>query len=276
MFLKNIFILTSFLLFTIGLNSSFAKIQVKDRDLRASLKVLTQKERDQLFPALYRGDSETVKSLLEKSYVDIKSRRGKTPLIIASAQGYKDIVEWLIDQGAFVDAQDNDGYTALMLAGLHGNKSIVSLLLSKEAKVDIKSYIYRSNAYWGNEFKGAGDTALLFASAGGYPEIVELLLDYGADVNFQNKFGETALIKASTRVLIQNRKEVYRRYVETVRVLLNNKADAHIKDWIGSTALGRAGMIGHSEITMLLLSHGAQFDMETIKQEMFGFLPYAP
>ena len=46
-----------------------------------------------------------------------------------------------------------------------------------------------------------GDTALMRASAKGNTEIMKILLDHGADVtiNQKDKFGETALDKASKR-----------------------------------------------------------------------------
>jgi len=45
-----------------------------------------------------------------------------------------------------------------------------------------------------------GDTALMWASAWGYTDIVRRLLDLGADFNLQNDEGDTALLRTSWRV----------------------------------------------------------------------------
>lgn len=44
-----------------------------------------------------------------------------------------------------------------------------------------------------------GDTALMWASAWGYTDIMRRLLDLGADFNLQNDEGDTALLRASWR-----------------------------------------------------------------------------
>jgi len=44
-----------------------------------------------------------------------------------------------------------------------------------------------------------GDTALMRASSSGNAEVVKILLDHGADVNIQDNYGKTALKVASKR-----------------------------------------------------------------------------
>ena len=50
-----------------------------------------------------------------------------------------------------------------------------------------------------NTKNNRGVTALMFASHGGYPEVVQELLAVGADVNAKNNYGSTALMVASTK-----------------------------------------------------------------------------
>jgi ankyrin repeat protein len=53
----------------------------------------------------------------------------------------------------------------------------------------------------------------------GHTEIVQLLLEKGADVNAKNKYGRTALIYATERG-----------YTEIVQLLLEKGADVNAKD----------------------------------------------
>jgi ankyrin repeat protein len=75
-----------------------------------------------------------------------------------------------------------------------------------------------------------GWTALLHATFYGYKDIVELLLKNGADINIKNNGGNTALIIASKF----NHKNI-------IKLLLKNGADVNIKNKYGNTALNYNG-----------------------------------
>ena len=96
-------------------------------------------------------------------------------------------------------------------------------------------------------------TALIKASMKGHTDIVRLLLEHGADSNYQTSEGEggrVALITAS-------------RFGETdiVRLLLKHGAKPDIQDAWGNTALMVTAMVtsidGHMDIARLLMEHGA-------------------
>ncbi|PPL02768.1 ankyrin repeat domain-containing protein [Parapedobacter indicus] len=70
-----------------------------------------------------------------------------------------------------------------------------------------------------------GSSPLITAAVFGQPEIAKLLIDAGADLNFQNNDGSTALISAA----FFGRREI-------VQLLLNAGADKTIKNKYGATA----------------------------------------
>lgn len=72
-----------------------------------------------------------------------------------------------------------------------------------------------------------GRSALMFASSEGHTNVLSVLISHGANVNFQDNNGLTALIKASIRG--QN--------LCTVKLLVANGGDVNIQDNCGSTAL---------------------------------------
>ena len=80
-------------------------------------------------------------------------------------------------------------------------------------------------------------------------EIVNLLLDNGAEVDMRTDKGYSALFYAAGRG-----------YVQTVQLLLNRGADINIETHSGETPLSKASEHGHTEILQLLLHRGASID----------------
>ena len=73
------------------------------------------------------------------------------------------------------------------------------------------------------------------------PEVVELLLDSGANVNMKNYLGWTALMMASDYG-----------YKEVVKLLIDNNADISKKNSAGKTALTLAKENRHNDIVEIL------------------------
>ena len=96
--------------------------------------------------------------------------------------------------------------------------------------------------------KGVNDrdlnSALLISSKHGYPDIVKLMLDRGANINYRGQFSDnTALILASANG-----------HIDIVRLLLDKGADVHAAN---EYALRLASTNGHIDIVRLLLDKGA-------------------
>lgn len=97
------------------------------------------------------------------------------PLLIAVAEGHADVVEILLDNNADVFATGVDGITPIMVAVQYkgGNAAIhsrlVKLLLDAGADPDSPN--------------GLGRTLVWIATRTGYPEIIDVLVENGADVD---------------------------------------------------------------------------------------------
>lgn len=94
-----------------------------------------------------------------------------------------------------------------------------------------------------------GQTALIWAAACGQTATCNLLLERGANVNLQSDRGLTALTASAT----------YGR-TETCELLLSFSADVNLKNKDGLTALMSAAQNGQKEICKLLISKGAKID----------------
>jgi ankyrin repeat protein len=188
-----------------------------------------------LLSAATNGYKHTVKILLDIGGVDVEAKtdgtgpsRLHTPLMMASDEGHKDIVEMLLSSKADVEAKDPDGQTSLIIAASNGHKDTVEALLST-ADVEAKSKL--------------GCTALMQAARYGHADIVELLINVGkADVEAKDNAGFTALMVAA-----QSGQE------EIVARLLG-RADIEAKDMTGWTPLMVAAAQGHTATVKLLLS----------------------
>jgi ankyrin repeat protein len=195
---------------------------------------------------------ENLTSLL-KYFIDDNGAKLKTKndfLIIASENGHKDIVVFLLEKGIDVDQQDEYGYTALMWASLKGHKEIVQLLLHEE-NIQI------------NQQDKDGSTALMWASLKGHKEIVEILLqDKNKQINQQDKDGRTALILASEKGHV----EIVEKLLQDKNIQINQQDKKY-----GATALIWASMNDHREIVQILLQDKK---IQINKQDQYGYTAY--
>ncbi|XP_059834583.1 ankyrin repeat and BTB/POZ domain-containing protein 3-B isoform X4 [Hypanus sabinus] len=123
--------------------------------------------------------------LLGGDGINTHSVQGLTPLMYACARGDEAMVQTLLDSGADVNCEvpspsckcpsiplDSRHWTALTLAVLHGHVAIAQLLLDHGANVE---------GSLGPGGENYSETPLQLASAAGDMELVNLLLERGAD-----------------------------------------------------------------------------------------------
>ena len=103
-----------------------------------------------------------------------------------------------------------------------------------------------------NFINNHGRTVLMLASIEGYLNIVNLLLDMGALINLQNNYGITALMFAS----------IYGN-TDIVKLLLDNGANIDIVNNEGNTALRWASRRGYTDIVEILNRHRAYSNIQS-------------
>ena len=89
-----------------------------------------------LWQAAYCGDREAVKRLIKEEVdVNIWDKWGRTALLFAITSGHSEIARDLVRAGAWVDShEDYDTYdTPLMQAAITGNREMVEYLLAEGA-----------------------------------------------------------------------------------------------------------------------------------------------
>lgn len=152
-----------------------------------------------LMMAAEKGKIHIVDILLEaKANVNTKSPYGMTALMYAVE--HPEIVKVLLNAKADVNVKNCDGNTALMRAAQWNETKSVKLLLEAKADANVKF----SNTFYLTLFtphpdtpKIRGNTPLIFAVSSGNEEMAKALLDANANVNAKNRYGQTALMKAT-------------------------------------------------------------------------------
>ncbi len=163
----------------------------------------------------------------------------KNQILLKAAQsGSSEVVRLLLDSGVDVDTEAYSGDTALMDACFYSNKEVVALLLRRGAAVNKESKDIPFN------------TALRRATN---IDIVEDLIEHGADVNFMGRLGNTTLSWLS---LLGN--------TQVIEILLDRGANVNLPDNRGGfTPLMNAAKRGDKKLVTLFLDRGADINAST-------------
>jgi ankyrin repeat protein len=121
--------------------------------------------------AAYRNDLAAVKRLLgEGADPNAVNRFGVTPLHEAATVGNAALLEALLEAGGDANAAFGEGETVLMTAARAGDAASVKTLLAHGGKPD-------ATESW------HGQTALMWAAIENHADVVQLLIDAGAEVD---------------------------------------------------------------------------------------------
>ncbi|KAJ9682565.1 hypothetical protein PVL29_018480 [Vitis rotundifolia] len=161
--------------------------------------------------ASYHGDLYQLKSLIRAGADPNKTDYdGRSPLHLASARGFEDIVTFLLQEGVDVNISDNFGNTPLLEAIKNAHDRVASLLVNKGALLKIddaggflcatiargdSDFLKRilSNGIDPNSKDYDHRTPLHVAASEGLYFMAKLLLEAGASVFSKDRWGNTPL-----------------------------------------------------------------------------------
>lgn len=225
--------------------------------------------RTPVMAATHGNQIDTVRLLIEAGAdINIRDNRMDNPFLYSGAEGLPDILRLSIDAGADTKLTNRFGGTALIPAAERGHVEIVYELLTR-TDVDV------------NHVNDLGWTALLEAiilSNGGqrHQQVVQLLVDHGADINIADKDGVTPLQHAQARGFTEIERILNTALardmqmitaagqgdIETVRQLLAQGANVHARDQTGRTALIAAAYRNDLAIADVLIQAGADVNVQ--------------
>jgi ankyrin repeat protein len=218
------------------------------------------------------GNPDVVQQLIARgANVNARAARGQTALMWAVAQQHPEVVKVLLASGADVHAR-SDTWSQMMAVSPHGHPDYNRLIphggntpLMFAARVgDLASAkLLLAAGANANDEDAWGVSVLALAAHSGFRDVVQLLLDKGADPN-SSKAGFTALHEA-----------IMRRDEALVRTLLAGGADPHLplRAWtptrrqssdfhfepelVGATPFWLAARYTHPNVMRLLVERGA-------------------
>ena len=165
---------------------------------------------------------------------------GPTALSEAVRRGDYELVKYMLERGARIHPSGVNRSPLVQASGERGveHAGIVELLLERGAFTDKADGYSNRNALQNAAYRGSLST-------------VRMLLERGADVNFQDSSSRTASYTPLMYACLA-------KDFDKVYTLIENGANPSIRDQNGSTALIHASRRGGERIMSLLLQHGAK------------------
>ena len=234
-----------------------------------------------LCAAAFLGLESVVLLLLERSadLIESVASNGSTALCIAVQFAQMEVIKVLLDHGASLESRGRQGCTPLLttvsVACLISEETAVAaarLLLDQGANINIQGTAFQN---------GQKTTTLVEVARCGLVKMVELFVEYNADVDLRGHDGLTALHLAHPRkhsifkLLVRQGVDLNthnkdkeltlarasghssEEAEDTVELLLGLGANIHSQNFLGETALFRAAKHGYCRIIRVLKEHRA-------------------
>lgn len=160
-------------------------------------------------------DLAKVERLIKKGIdINVKNKKGRSPLLQAAMEGRLDAVNFLLENGADIHSVETSGQTGLHLAARNGYAEIIRLFTRYKVHLNAKNV--------------TGQTPLHLAVVEGHLEAARALLDLGAAVDIKDNSGQTPLHALSAK---------YHGNAEIIKILVLYKVDIQAVDNAGQSPL---------------------------------------
>jgi len=230
--------------------------------------------------AAREGDLESAKLLLDAgANINQTTEYGWTPLLTATNNRHYVLGKYLMEHGADVNIANKGNWTPLYLATDNRNieggdypvpkpdmdhLEYIELLLEHGADPNrpAKDNTLTRTIFTMQWFYEDGCTPFVRAAQSSDVELMQLLLDWGADPFLKTAFGDTALTAAGGIGWVEG--VTYERSakenLEAIKMLVYLGLGVNDANRDGRTALMGAALKGRNDVVQFLVDHGARLD----------------
>ena len=193
-----------------------------------------------LLAAAAKGDAAQIRSLTAKGQnPDVRDRRSRTPLHVATFGDHHDAMRALVAAGANPNALEADRYDIVTIAAVADHVATLKVALA----------IGCSPKNVTSRYDG---TALIAAAHLGHAEVVRTLIRAGAPLDLVNNLGWTALRES----IVLGDGDA--RHTETLKALVEAGANVNLADRSGQSPLALARARRYSEMVKILERAGGR------------------
>ncbi|NXN97510.1 ASB3 protein, partial [Rhinopomastus cyanomelas] len=220
--------------------------------------------------AAREGNVKMLRKLIKQGYsIDVPDNRGWVPIHEAAAHNSSQCLKLLVRAAPsddYINSKTFEGLCALHLSARHGSLECIRILLEAGADpnefnteattplflavenehIDVVKFLLQHGANVDGSHSISGWNSLHQASFQGSVDIMEVLLENGADMECKDDFGITPLFVAAQYGKL-----------ETLSLLVSHGAEVNCQATDRATPLLIAAQEGHTKCVELLLAKGA-------------------
>lgn len=198
-------------------------------------------DEQKLFDTIQRRDFDLIEQMMSSDSeinINIQDTEGNVPLHHACVIGDEDLVEFLLSKTPDSAIRNTEGSSPIHRACRRGFKNIVKLLCEYDSiNINLKD--------------AGGHTPMFHAVNSGNFDLLQYLLQIGADVNISSELELTTIHVAQTKQIVD--------------ILLSHGADLEGKDGEGNTPLMDTSGNGHLSAVRGLCLQGANINHQGLQ-----------
>jgi ankyrin repeat protein len=230
--------------------------------------------------AVRAGRIDAVRALVDSgANVNETAANGLSVLVLAIINAHYELAGVLLDRGADPNAA-GQGWTALhqvvttprlsygrfphpSQTGRMSPLELARKLIERGADVNARMTVPTMGDGYRTRLNRLDATPLLLAAKGAYPQMMQLLLEHGADARAKTAEGTTALMLAAGVAIFNEGDDAgtEEETLQAVKLLGERGADVNEIDANGETAMHGAAYRGHNSVVQYLADRGATLNV---------------